>query len=172
MNATTPTPSIVPDNLDLLRTDLRDGRSFVVTFQGPRGISAVEVMGPKGMRQDGGFLSSPVRTVRLWVAGQPFAPEAVVRADEDLVAGLLAIEERARLHIHAEELADLSALLDAIRASVLSRKPRVPKVTLRIHQKGVPCFRNWASCLTLGDLETALLSALRPSDPALNAKAA
>ena len=172
MNPQVPASSLVSENLDVLRADLRDGRSFVTTFNGPRGIAAVEVMGPKGMRNDSGFLSAPIRTLRLWVAGQPFAPEAVVVVDEDLDEGLQTIEERARSHVDEDEVPALIVLLDAVRACVLSRKPRVPKVTLRIHQKGVPCFRGWASCLTLGDLESALRSALRPSDPALNAKAA
>ena len=59
MNPQSHASSLVSDDLDLLRADLRDGRSFVTTFNGPRGIAAVEVMGPKGMRQDGGFLSAP-----------------------------------------------------------------------------------------------------------------
>jgi len=172
MTTPIPTSSLPSDCLDVLKADLRDGRSFVATFQGPGGISAVEVMGPKGMRADCGFLQAPVRTVRLWVAGQPFTPEAVVHADDDLDEGLLAIEDRARPHVHAEELADLCALLDVVRASIEARKPRVPRVTLRTHEKGVPSFRGWASCLTLGDLETALRASLVPPDPASEAQAA
>ena len=171
---TTPSSTVVPlsDDLDLLRADLRDGRSFVTTFNGPRGIAAVEVMGPKGMRQGGGFLSAPVRTLRLWVAGQPFEPEAVAAADQDLDAGLQAIVERARPHVDADELPALVKLLDMVRAAVEGRRPRVPAVAMCVTESGSPSFRGWASCLTLGDLEVAIRSALRPPDPAMNAQAA
>jgi hypothetical protein len=129
-------------------------------------------MGPKGMRQDGGFLSAPFRTLRLWVAGQPFAPEAIAAADQDLDAGLQAIVERARPHVDADELPALVRLLDAVRAVVRGRKPRVPAVAMCVTESGSPSFRGWASCLTLGDLEAAIRSALRPPNPAMNAQAA
>lgn len=147
--------------LDLLRADVRQGYACIATFAGPRGTAWMEIRGPKGMRPVGdGFLAADVPTLRLWVpdnAGQPLAEAA---ANRDFDAGLATIEAEARPHLFEREIAWLVALLGAVREAVPSRKPRVPKVGDAVLTEGRPSARAWASCLTLADLEAALLKAV------------
>ena len=152
--------SLAPADLEALRSDLRDGRSFVATFRGPGGIAAVEVMGPRGMRPAGDYLAAPVRTLRLWVTGRPHAPEAVATLGQDFEAGLRAIEERARRHVDPEAMPALAALLHEVRSALARPRPRVPSVGRDVTEAGVPSFRAWASCIPLGDLEAALQKAV------------
>lgn len=147
--------------LDLLRADVRQGYASIATFSGPRGTAWMEIRGPKGMRPVGdGFLADEVPTLRLWVpdhAGQPLAEAA---ANRDFDAGLATIEAEARPHLFEREVAWLATLLRVVREAVPTRKPRIPKVGDALVTEGRPSARAWASCLTLADLEAALLRAV------------
>ena len=146
--------------LDLLRADVRGGHACIATFEGAEGTSWMEIAGPRGTRPHGDWLVAPVPTLRLWVPGQLSAPVAVATADRDFDAGLRAIEDEARPHLHPPELAWLSAILRVVRETATGRRPRVPAVGERIVTEGRPLLRGWASCLTLADLEAAVLKAV------------
>ncbi len=148
------------ETLELLRADVHAGRSCVATFEGPRGTSWVEILGPNGSHGDPECLVAPVRTLRLWVPGRPEAPVAVAVVTRDFEASLGVIEGRARPHLYPHETDQLATVLRVVRAAAPSRPPRVPKVGDRLTQEGAPSLRAWASCLTLGDLEAALLKAV------------
>jgi hypothetical protein len=150
---------IHPSDLDLLHADVRDGHACLATFAGPRGFALVEIMGPKGMRPDGDHLVAPVPTLRLWVPDRG-QTEVTAVADRDFEAGLRAIEETARPHLFEPEIVSLATMLRVIRDAAKMLRPRVPQVAVRLTEEGRPSLRAWASCLTLGDLEAAVLKAV------------
>jgi len=150
----------IDTTLALLRDDLRTGHACFVSFDGPQGTAWVEILGPKGTRPHGDCLVAPVRTLRLWVPGQSSTPRAVAVATHGFDAGLRAIEEHARPHLHPPEVTLLQAMLCVVRAVAKGRGPRVPGVGDRVTQEGSPSLQAWASCLTLGDLEAALLKSV------------
>jgi len=160
MTAANPASTTDDHTLDLLRADLCAGRSCVATFDGPRGTSWVELLGPKGSLGDPGCLVAPVRTLRLWVPERPGEPAAVAVATRNFEADLRAIEEQARRHLYPPEAELLAAVLRVVRTATPARRPRVPKVGDRLTEEGEPSMRAWASCLTLGDLEAAVLEAV------------
>jgi hypothetical protein len=148
------------ETLDLLRADVRAGRSCVATFEGPTGTSWVEILGPNGSHGDPECTVAPMRTLRLWVPERPEAPAAVAVITRDFETSLRAIEERARPHLYPPEAELLARVVRVVRAAAPTRRPRVPKVGDRLTQEGAPSLRAWASCLNLGDLEAALLKAV------------
>ena len=152
--------TLTDETLDLLRADLRTGRSCLATFEGPTGTSWVELLGPNGSHGDPECLVAPVLTLRLWVPERTEAPAAAAVVTRDFEASLRTIEERARPHLYPTEAELLATVLRVVRAATPARRPRVPKVGDRLTQEGTPSLRAWASCLTLGDLETALLKAV------------
>lgn len=159
MPSTNLAEKIRPSELDLLRDDVREGHACVATFAGPRGLSLVEIMGPKGMRPDGDYLKARVPTLRLWVP-QRGRSNVVAAADDDFDHGLRAIEDAARPHLFDAEIVSLTAVLRVVRDAARVVRPRVPQVGARVTQEGRPSLRGWASCLTLGDLEAAVLKAV------------
>ena len=73
------TPTAIPPRiLDALRTDVRAGRSCIVTYDHPDGVGWLDVFGPEGMRggADDGAFTAPIPTVRLWQPGGGTAPLA------------------------------------------------------------------------------------------------
>ena len=152
--------TLTDETLDLLRADLHAGRSCLATFEGPVGTSWMEILGPNGSQGEPKCLVAPVRTLRLWVPERTDAPAAVAVVTRDFEASLRAIEERARPHLYPPEADLLATVLRVVRAATPARRPRVPKVGDRLTQEGTPSLRAWASCLTLGDLEAALLKAV------------
>jgi hypothetical protein len=150
---------IRPSELERLHDDVREGHACMATFAGPRGLSLVEIMGPMGMRPDGDYLKAPVPTLRLWVPEQG-RTDVVAAANGDFDAGLRAIEVAARPHLFDAEVVNLTAVLRVVRDATRVSRPRVPHVGTRLTQEGRPSLRAWASCLTLGDLEVAVLKAV------------
>jgi hypothetical protein len=146
--------------LDLLYADVRAGYACIATFEGPGGTTWMEVRGRRGMRPCGdGFMAADVPTLRLWVPGRTDAPVAVAAANRDFDAGLHAIEERARPHLHVDEADTLVAMLRVIRDATSGLRPRIPTIGSRLTERGTPSLRGWASCLPLGDLEVAVRKA-------------
>ena len=160
MTAALPAPT--PERtLELLRADVREGRSCIATLRGrgEREAAWLEVMGPKGATPDGDWLVAPVPTLRLWLPGNRGTPEAVAALGDGFEEGLRAIEEQARPHVHPDELEWLKALLAVVRKATKAVRPRVPCVGDGFVEHGVPLVRAWASCLTLADLEAAVRKA-------------
>ena len=160
MTAANAAPRLTDAALDLLRQDVRTGHALIATFEGPAGLSWVELLGPRGMRPDGTFLVAPVPTLRLWIPQRHDGPLAVAANDPDFDGGLRAIVERARPHLHAVDAESLQTMLQVVRRATKARGPRVPEVGARLSQTGSPSLHAWASCLTLGDLEAALSKAV------------
>jgi len=143
--------------LELLGADVRQGRSFIADFEGPRGLCWLDVLGPKGIPPERcAWFTAPTPTLRLWVPPAPAEPTAVAVANRDFDAGLARIEQAARPHLFAHELPLLAALLATVRAAVASRRQRIPTVAETVTCTGTPALSAWASCLPLGDLEAAL----------------
>lgn len=147
--------------LDLLRADVGGGYACIATFEGWGGTAWMEIRGRKGMRPcEDGFMVADVPTLRMWVPMRTDTPAAVAVANRDFDAGLRAIEQSARPHLCAPELDWLCAILGVVREAATARRPRVPAVGERIVTEGRPLLRAWASCLTFGDLEAAVLKAV------------
>ncbi len=163
-----PDPAPMPGGFDpdrvlsLVREDVRQGFGLLATFDGPAGTSWMEIRGPRGMRPEGDrFLASEVPTLRFWLPDTPTAPVAVAAANRAFDAGLRSIEDEARPHLHAPDLAWLGALLRVVReAAPPVRRPRIPRVGGQVTEAGSPSLWGWASCLPLGDLEAALLKSV------------
>lgn len=160
MTAADSAERISDDNLALLHDDVRAGRACIATFEGPGGSCWVELLGPRGIHPQGDWLVAPVPTLRLWVPEHLDRPQAVAVANRDFDDGLRAIEEQARPHLFPPEVALLGTVLRIVREAARGVRPRVPTVGGRLTQEGAPMLRAWASCLTLGDLETALQKAV------------
>ena len=137
--------TLTDETLDLLRADVRTGRSCVATFDGPTGTSWVEILGPNGSHGDPECLVAPVRTLRLWVPERPEAPAAVAVITRDFEASLRAIEERARPHLYPPEAELLATVLREVRAAAPARRARVPMVGNRLTEEGTPSLRAWLS---------------------------
>ncbi len=157
-----PAAADLDHTLSLVREDVRQGYALIATFKGPTGTSWMEIRGPRGMRPEGDrFLASDVPTLRLWLPDKHREPVVVAAANRAFDAGLRAIEDEARPHLHAPDLAWLAALLRVVReAAPPVRRPRVPRVGAQVTEAGSPSLWGWASCLTLGDLEAALLKSV------------
>lgn len=147
-----------PTPLERLHRDVREGHACVVTLNGPRGLSFVEILGPRGMRPDGDTLVAPIPTLRLVLADHE-APEATAIANQHFEAGLCAIQERARPHVDPDEWLQLASVLAVVRAAAKALRFRVPRVGPSVTESGTPSFAGWASCLSLGDLDAALRKA-------------
>ena len=156
--ALAPTPE---RTLDLLRADVRAGRSCIATLRGREGGGTpwLEVMGPKGTLPDGDWLVARVPTLRLWLPGNGGAPAAVAALGDGFDAGLRDIEEQARGHVDPADLDWLRSLLGVVRAAAATRRPRIPTVGPGLVERGIPSLEGWASCLTLGDLDAAVRKA-------------
>jgi len=114
-------------------------------------------MGRKGMRPTGDYLVASVPTLRLWVPARLDSPEAVAVANRDFDAGLRLIEKRSRPHLLDDEARILALLLSVVRVAARGMRHRIPLVGERVTEVGAPSPHAWASCLSLGDLQAALL---------------
>lgn len=148
---------MTPTLLDTLRTDVRAGRSCIVTYDHPDGVGWLDVFGPEGMRggpRDGAF-TAPVPTVRLWQPGGGVAPLAVAAANRAFPLELDRLAERARPLVR-DEYPTLVLLLATIRETTSGLRFRVPMVGESVTEEGAPALIPWASCLPLGVLERCL----------------
>jgi hypothetical protein len=161
MTAANTAPALTEASLRLIHDDVRAGHAGIATFGGPRGLCWVEILGPRGMRPDGRLLVAPVPTLRLCVPDQGPDPLAVAANDTDFDGGLHGLEKRALPHLHAYGAESLRAVLCVVRQATKARGPNVPSVELRVIEAvGEPSLTAWASCLTLADLEAAVLDAV------------
>lgn len=143
--------------LDAIRTDVRAGRSCIVTYDHPDGVGWLDVFGPNGMRGGGdeGAFTAPVPTVRLWQPGGGPAPLAVAAANRAFPLELDRLAERARPWVR-DEYPTLVLLLTTIREATSGLRFRVPTVGESVTEEGSPSLGPWASCLPLGVLERCL----------------
>ena len=151
--------TIHPRVLETLRADTRSGHSTIISFDHPNGGGRLDVFGPEGMRggNDDAF-TEPVPTVRLWAPGIPEAPIAEAVANRAFPTELDRLAERARPFID-EEWSAFLIILATIREATAGLRFRVPKVGTRVQLIGTPSVEAWMSCLSLGDLQAAILRA-------------
>ncbi len=116
-----PEPAMIPTTipprvLDTLRTDVRAGRSCIITYDHPDGTGWLDVFGPEGMRggPDDGAFTAPIPTVRLWQPGGGTAPLAEAVANRAFPLELDRLAERARPLVR-DEYPTLLLLLATIR---------------------------------------------------------
>lgn len=151
---------MTPALLDTLRTDVRAGRSCIVTYDHPDGVGWLDVFGPEGMRggPDDGAPTAPIPTVRLWQPGGGTAPlaEAVANRAFPLESDRLA--ERAQPLVR-DEYPTLLLLLTTIREATEGLRFRLPEVGAAVRMVGRPSVAGWMSCIPLGDLQAAILQA-------------
>jgi len=148
-----------------IRYDLRIGRAMLAIFDTPYGAAVLEYHAPQGIRGNGDYRSERPRLV-LWVSGSPRR----ILADVDLTA-----EDRATLELElgavvargSEVAGDEKPLFDLLLRMVrdhhleLNRRPQAARVGDRVTSTGVATLDAWASCLTLGDLQAAILESMR-----------
>lgn len=151
--------TIHPRVLETLRADTRSGHSTIITFDHPGGLGRLDVFGPEGMRggNDETF-TAPVPTVRLWRPGESGAPIAEAVANRAFSAELDRLAECARPFI-SDEWSAFALILATIRDATTGLRFRVPKVGERVQLTGTPSVEAWMSCLSLGDLQAAILRA-------------
>jgi len=156
------TPRPLPSEAELarFRDEVRQGWGGLAVLHGPRGLSWMELYGPRGVGKSDGYLQAPVPTLHLCVPELHPAPVAVAAANRDFPAELQALEATARPHLFADEHAWLRVLLRTVRDAVPKRRPRIPKVGRRVETIGQPNIFGWSSALSLSDLETALRRAV------------
>jgi hypothetical protein len=137
-----------------VRELVRSGYGALVTFEAP-GAPWLEIAGPNG--PGGDFLAAPVPTLRLRAQGEG-SPLAIAAVNDNFPAGLNAIAERARPFV-GDEFPALLTLLGAIREASGVKRSRVPTVGACVTETGTPDPHAWMSCLSLGDLQAAVLRA-------------
>jgi hypothetical protein len=142
---------------------VREGRSFLAPFDHARGVSWLEFPGPLGFLGNDAAVgrSSPPRLLAFSPA-QGAGPVAEVALDGEApldealerLAGVLLEEAPGRRSL-------LRAILRAVRAGGGRRARRtIPDVGEAVTKVGAPSLAAWAGCLTLADLQEALLSAV------------
>ncbi len=157
------TPATISHRLlETLGTDVRAGRSCIVTYEHPDGVGWLDVFGPNGMRGGGddGAFTAPVPTVRFWRPGGGTAPLAVAAANRAFPLELDRLAERARPLVR-DEYATLVLVLATIREATSGLRFRVPLVGEVVTEEGDPSPAAWASCLPLGALQAAIQRATR-----------
>lgn len=153
------TPTTLPPLvLDTLRTDVRAGRSCLITYDHPDGTGWLDVHGPEGMRGDpgDGAFTAPIPTVRLWPPGGGPAPLAEAVANRAFPIELDRLAERARPLVR-DEYPTLLLLLATIREATEGLRLRLPEVGAAVRMVGRPSLAGWMSCIPLGDLQAAIL---------------
>lgn len=147
-----------------IRYDLKVGRAWLAIFDSPQGTAVLEYHAPRGVRGDGSFRSERPRLV-LRLAGAP----ARILADMDLSDDDQAAIDRnlgavlARGDdIAGDEKPLFDLLLRLVRDHHLATRNGPAKVGEAVTETGVVTLDAWASGLTLGDLQTAILAARRP----------
>ena len=151
--------TLPPRVLDALRTDVRAGRSCIVTYDHPDGTGWLDVFGPEGMRgggPDAGF-TAPIPTVRLWQPGGGTAPLAEAVANRAFPRELEQLAERARPFVR-DEFPTLVLLLATIKEASDGLRFRLPTTGERVRVVGCPSVAAWMSCIPLGNLQAAILS--------------
>jgi hypothetical protein len=153
----TPT-TLSPHVLATLRTDVRAGRSCIITYDHPDGTGWLDVHGPDGMRggPDDGAFTSPIPTVRLWPPGGGTAPLAEAVANRAFPRELDQLAERARPLVR-DEYPALIVLLTTIREATEGLRFRLPVVGETVRMVGRPSVTAWMSCIPLGNLQAAIL---------------
>ena len=155
------TPTTLPPHvLATLRTDVRAGRSCLITYDHPDGTGWLDVHGPEGMRggPDDGAFTAPIPTVRLWPPGGGLAPLAEAVANRAFPIELDRLAERARPLVR-DEYPTLLLVLTTIREATEGLRFRLPDVGAAVRMVGRPSVVGWMSCIPLGDLQSAILSA-------------
>ena len=149
---------MTPALLDTLRTDVRAGRSCIVTYDHPDGVGWLDVFGPEGMRgaTDDGAFAAPIPTVRLWPPGGGPAPIAEAVANRAFPMELDRLAERARLLVR-DEYPTLLLVLTTIREATEGLRFRLPEVGDTVRMVGRPSVAGWMCCIPLGDLQAAIL---------------
>lgn len=144
-----------------LRTTVREGHSVLYTFDRDDGtFTRLEVLGPKGLRPGGGDLfTAPVPTVQLWSPTSCQRPIAKAAANRDFPAGLDTVATRAAPLV-GHELPVLLALLTALRDETATMRFRIPSVGDLVTSTGRPTASAWATALSLGDVQAAVLKAV------------
>lgn len=157
----TPT-TLPPQVLDTLRTDVRAGRSCLITYDHPDGTGWLDVHGPEGMRggPDDGSFSAPIPTVRLWPPGGGQAPLAEAVANRAFPIELDRLAERARPLVR-DEYPTLLLVLTTIREATEGLRFRLPEVGDAVRMVGRPSVAGWMSCIPLGDLQAAILQSAK-----------
>ena len=153
------TPTALPPHvLATLRTDVRAGRSCLITYDHPDGIGWLDVHGPEGMRggPDDGAFTAPIPTVRLWPPGGGPAPLAEAVANRAFPIELDRLAERARPLVR-DEYPTLLLVLTTIREATEGLRFRLPEVGDAVRMVGHPSAAGWMSCIPLGDLQAAIL---------------
>ena len=155
----TPT-TLPPQVLATLRTDVRAGRSCLITYDHPDGVGWLDVFGPEGMRggPDDGTFTAPIPTVRLWQPGGGTAPLAEAVANRAFPLELDRLAERAQPLVR-DEYPTLLLLLTTIREATEGLRFRLPEVGAAVRMVGQPSVAGWMSCIPLGDLQSAILQA-------------
>jgi hypothetical protein len=147
-----------------IRYDLKIGRAWLAIFDSPQGTAVLEYHAPQGIRGDGSFRSERPRLV-LRLAGAPpriladmdLTDEDRATLDRDLGAVLARGDELA-----GDEKPLFDLLLRLVRDHHLASRKGAAKVGDTVTSTGVATLDAWASCLTLGDFQAAILAALRP----------
>jgi hypothetical protein len=144
-----------------VRAALREGRSLLCCFDRPEGLTRLDLMGPRGMTGgcDDGFLVAPVPTLRLWSPTATSRPIAIAAANKDFPEALDALARRATPLV-GEELPMLLAMLAVVREETAGMRFRIPAVGDAVTATGRPAIAAWASALSLGDIQAAVLKAV------------
>ncbi len=143
-----------------VREAVRAGRSLMCFFDRPEGSTRLEVMGPKGMA--GGvdeFLTAPVPTLRLWAPSAAVRPTAIAVANKDFPDALDSLARRATPLV-GDELPFLLAVLSVIREETAGMRFRIPVVGSPVTATGRGSVAAWATALSLGDVQAAVLKAV------------
>lgn len=152
-------PPLVGEVTDLVRA----GYGALLTFESPG--AWVELAGPNGARSgDGETWRTPVTTVRLVRAGEPGVIATAVR-DEAFGKALDELAEAAR-PLAGDDYPTLVSVLRAVRELAAKTRARMPTVGPGLNEHGEPSLPAWLSCLTLADLEQAMVESCEVSQAA------
>ena len=147
-----------------IRYDLKIGRAWLAIFDSPQGTAVLEYHAPQGIRGDGSFRSERPRLVLRLAGAPPRILADMDLSDDDratLDANLGAVLARGD-ELAGDEKPLYDLLLRLVRDHHLANRRGTAKMGESVTATGVPTLDAWASCLTLGDLQAAILAALRP----------
>lgn len=135
--------------------ETRAGRSWLLTLSKDAAPAWLAFHGPQGAGGEPPVISTGAPRIELWPAGGANRPVVAlpIAANQDFRGDLHRLGQR-RLEPFNGWLLMLGlihALDEAARA-----RPRVPVVGNSLTCAGAPTLSDWASALTLGDLEIAL----------------
>lgn len=142
---------------------LQAGRSFIVPFDHDQGVSWLEFRGPKGMVGGDGYYASAIPRLSFsnphsMVAGSGGPVVDVALGGDDCLEEALARIADIVANLIPDRLAVVEKILRAVRDAVARLESRrLPRVGSALTSEGEPSIHGWASCLTLADLQEALL---------------